>query len=128
MASKTHPHVRHPRDLLKSSNTRASAVNDWVTRHLALALGSMTGVYIALIVPLMALEIPLLFQVSVIVFSSWIQSWGLFSLQRTANRADANREAKENADHEALTHIALVVDSIKGKDNGIHDDTSGGGT
>jgi hypothetical protein len=115
---KAHPHVKHPRKSADAPTTMLEKINNWVTEHLALALGSMIGIYLAFIIPLMALGIPLLFKLCVLIFSSWIQSWGLFCLQRSANRADVRRAAKEDADHEALTHIANIVDRIEAKVDG----------
>jgi len=107
-----HPSVHHPNEVV--TKRKISRFNNFVTNHLALMLGSVVGMYLALAIPLLAIGIPILFKVEVIVFSSWIQSWGLFCLQRTANRADAMREAKADVDHEALTHIATQVDKIVG--------------
>ncbi|GAA3032045.1 putative membrane protein [Streptomyces olivoverticillatus] len=44
--------------------------------------------------------------------SNLIQLWALPVLGNTANRADKKHRAKADADHEALTHIALQVDAI----------------
>lgn len=47
-----------------------------------------------------------------IVFSSWFQAWALPVLQNAANRADAQRQVKADADHSALTYLAVQVDHI----------------
>jgi hypothetical protein len=68
---------------------------------------------IALVVPLIVL--PMSASVKLIlgvISSNWIQWWALPSLQRSANIADVKREAKADADHEALSHIAVQVDGI----------------
>lgn len=106
-----HPHVPHPRDL--RPRQELSAWNDWVTRHLTLALGSVTGMWLAVVVPLLAFEIPPLLKVLGLVSSYWVQLWALFVLQRAANVADTKRDAKADADHIALSHIATVVDRIE---------------
>ena len=108
-----HPRVKHPNELTEFRDI--SKFNDWVTDHLALALGSVMGMWLALIVPLIALPIPAFAKIVVIISSNWIQLWGLFCLQRSANIADARRQAKADADHEAMTHIALTVDRIEAK-------------
>jgi hypothetical protein len=109
---RSHPHVKHPRDLAHPPSGLVGRLNDWVTDHLAVALGSVVGLYLALIIPLMALPIPAFSKIVIIISSNWIQLWGLFCLQRSANRTDVKRMLKADADHEALTHIANVVDQI----------------
>ena len=44
--------------------------------------------------------------------SNLIQLWALPVLGNTQNRADVKRSLKADADHQALTHIALAVDRI----------------
>lgn len=44
-----------------------------------------------------------------------IQLWALPVLGTSQNRADQKRDAKANADHLALTHIAMQVDAIYDK-------------
>jgi hypothetical protein len=109
----SHPQVKHPSELL--AERELSRLNNWVTDHLSLALGSVIGMYLALTIPLIALPIPAFARIVVIISSNWIQLWGLFCLQRSANRADARRTAKADADHKALTHIAVTIDSLAGK-------------
>lgn len=113
-----HPHVKHPRELDPARETFGERLNGWVTDHLAMALGSVAGMYLALVIPLLAFEIPALLKVVGLVSSYWIQLWALFCLQRSANRAEARRAAKADTDHEALTHIANVIDRIEAKVNG----------
>ena len=107
----THPRVAHPRDL--AARQELSRVNEWITAHLTLALGSVTGMWLAFLVPLLAFEIPWLLKVLGLVSSYWVQLWALFVLQRSANRGDAQRQAKADADHAALTSIHLAVDEIR---------------
>jgi hypothetical protein len=106
-----HRHVPHPADLM--ARRELSRFNEWVTNHLALALGSVAGMWLAFILPLIAFEIPLLLKFIGLISSYWVQLWALFVLQRSANRADAMRTAKADADHLALSHIATVVDRIE---------------
>jgi hypothetical protein len=47
-----------------------------------------------------------------IVFSSWFQAWALPILQRSANLADAKRDAKADADHIALTSMHHKLDQL----------------
>ena len=105
-----HPRVPHPRDLQPAR--RMNWLNQWATDHLTLALGSVTGMWLSFVIPLLAFEIPRLLQIVGLVSSYWIQLWALFVLQRSANQADIKRAAKADADHEALTHIANAVDQL----------------
>lgn len=110
---KAHPRVNHPKEAI---GKELSAINEWVTTHLSIALGSVFGVYLALIIPLMALPIPAFAKIVVIISSNWIQLWALFVLQRSANKGEALRNAKADTDHEALTYIAHAVDLIASRD------------
>ena len=83
----------------------------WITDHI---LASVIMFDIALFVPLLVL-LPVFssFQGIIIILSSnWIQLWALFALQRSAKKADLDRNAKAEADHQALTHIANIVEKI----------------
>jgi predicted MFS family arabinose efflux permease len=110
----SHRRVRHPlrfppekRLALARHNDR---ILDWLADHV---LASMLMFDIALIVPLIA--IPLSDSVKItlgVISGSWIQWWALPALQRSQVKADCKREAKADADHEALTHIAITVDAI----------------
>lgn len=73
---------------------------------------------IALIVPLIAIPMSDSVKITLGVISgSWIQWWALPALQRSQVKADVKREAKADADHVALTHIANTVDAILAKLN-----------
>jgi predicted MFS family arabinose efflux permease len=83
---------------------------DWLSEHV---LASILMFDIALIVPLLAIPMNESIKITLgVVSSSWIQWWALPALQRSQVKADRKREAKADADHEALTHIAQTVDAI----------------
>ena len=119
-----HHRVRHPRELLAIHKEnwlerqswlvgKNDHVLDWLADHV---LASMLMFDIALIVPL--LVIPMQDSVKItlgVISGSWIQWWALPALQRSQVKADRKREAKADADHEALTHIAQTVDAILAK-------------
>lgn len=116
--SSTHSRVTHPRQLL-SAQRRSALVHvndlllDWLAAHV---LASMLMFDIALIVPLIAIPLSDSVKITVGVISgSWIQWWALPALQRSQVKADQARQAKADADHEALTHIAHTVDAILAK-------------
>lgn len=102
----THPRVPHPNHLLP-----AARFNDWVAAKLTRLLGSAMFFYACFVVPLVAIPAPDWFKTIVIIVSSnWIQLWALSVLQMGQNRAEAERAAKADADHQALTHVALTAD------------------
>lgn len=71
---------------------------------------------VALVLPLLA--IPLSDSVKItlgVVSGSWIQWWALHALPRSQIKEDRRHEAKADADHEALTHIALQLDRVLGR-------------
>lgn len=113
----THPRVPHPDALLVSSRS------DRVADRISAAFGSM-GMFWVLVgwqvgwIVLATVGAPLFradpYPFAFLLFlSNLIQLWALPVLGTTANRADARRAAKADADHAALTHIAAVVDEIR---------------
>ena len=106
-----HARVPHPRDAAAVSRHWNDRLLSWVSGHV---LASRVMFDVALIVPLVALPMSTGVKVTLgVVSGSWIQWWALPSLQRSANIADAAREAKADADHEALTHIAAQADALR---------------
>ncbi|RLU81140.1 hypothetical protein CTZ27_33415 [Streptomyces griseocarneus] len=108
----SHPQVRHPLESL----------NDRLGDRVSAAFGSMTTFWVLVGWQLgwMVLaeagvwwfgsdRYPFAF---LLFLSNLVQLWALPVLGNTANRADEKRRAKADADHEALTHIALQVDAI----------------
>lgn len=110
-----HFKVVHPSELLpaKSDNVFIrinSAVLDFFANRV---LASMIMFDIALIIPLLVIPMPVSVKITLGVISgSWIQWWALHAIQRTNMKAEAQRQAKADADHQALTHIANTVDEI----------------
>jgi hypothetical protein len=113
---RTHPEVPHPgRPARGTGGGKLARWNDglldWLTDHI---LASVVMFDAALVVPLLALPMGTSVKVTLGVISgSWIQLWALPALQRSANRADRARDAKADADHRALSHIATTVDEIR---------------
>src|SRR6266849_8266581 len=112
-----HAHVRHPKEVVQEAKDRRrredkllyynDLVLEWITNHV---LASVILFDIALIVPLLTLNAPDSVKITLGVISgSWIQWWALPALQRSQNKTQGQNEAKADADHEALTHIAHTV-------------------
>ncbi len=116
-----HPEVPHPGR--QARGTRGSALArwndgllDWLTDHV---LASVAMFDAAMTLPLLTLPMSTGAKVTLGVISgSWIQWWALPALQRSANRADRARDAKADADHRALTHIATVVAQLLDREQG----------
>ncbi len=112
-----HPHVPHPCDLLAETQRGRTAfdrghdaVLAWLAAHV---LASRVMFDVALIAPLLVLPGPDSLKITLGVISgSWIQWWGLPAIQRSQVAADAKRDAKFDADHTALTHVATTGDSL----------------
>lgn len=112
---RTHPQVPHPRDFLKADERRLAAWNarlaSWVAEHV---LASLVMFDAALVMPLLALPMSTGVKVTLgVVSGSWVQWWALPALQRSQMEADRKRDAKADADHQALSHIASAVDDIR---------------
>lgn len=112
-----HPHVKHPKELLRLKQGTKSDFNklqDWAANHLALFFGSMLTVELFLVYPLLALLFPQNVQTVVFFISSgWIQLWALPLLNYTQNKVQEANEAKQEVDHETLTYIATLEDQVK---------------
>lgn len=110
-----HPHVPNPFDDL----------NDRVADKISTAFGSM-GMFWGLVIWMFAWMIlaeggiwlfgsdayPFPF---LLFLSNLVQLWALPVLGTTQNRADAKRNAKADADHQALTYIATRLDALHGR-------------
>lgn len=117
----SHEKVPHPKSLISSETKRfrwtekASQQNNkllsWLTSHI---LESVIMFDLALVIPILVLIPSLqgLRDIVIILSSNWIQLWALFALQRSQGQADIIRQAKADADHQALTHIALEIDEL----------------
>jgi hypothetical protein len=118
----SHPRVKHPNELLVKAGGRIRGLNEKILEWCANNLGaSVVTFWIALVAPLAVLPMSSGAKLLLAVISgSWFQWWMLPAIQRSGIKADAKREAKASADHEALTHIANTVDEIrKHVDKGI---------
>lgn len=113
----SHHAVVHPDVLIARAETKFHGILslndrllDWMAAHL---LPSMFMFDMALALPLMVIPAPDSAKLLLGLFSgSWLQWWALSALQRTANKVQAQNDAKADVDHRALSHIATVVDQI----------------
>ncbi len=114
----SHPHVRHPDEVLRERRNARKHSNrllyyndlmlEWITDHV---LASVILFDIALAVPLLVIPGPDTIKITLGVISgSWIQWWALPALQRSQNRTQAQNDAKAEVDHETLTYLAKTQD------------------
>lgn len=117
---RSHPRVGHPFETLREGST---GLHDRVLGFLTnRVLASVIMFDVALVAPLLVLPMPTNVKLLLgILSSNWIQWWALPALQRSQLQADIKREAKADADHEALTHIADTVDRIEKSLGGINE-------
>lgn len=92
---------------------RISRLNNWVVHHLALAIGSVTGIYASLLSVIIFLPIPVFSKIIFIAVSNWIQLVALFVIQNTEMRQLREQRSKDDADREAQAHITRVVEAIQ---------------
>jgi hypothetical protein len=110
-----HNQVVHPNELLPppSGNAFIRANFKLLDFFANNVLASMIMFDIALIIPLLVIPLPVSVKITLgVVSGSWIQWWALHAIQRTNMKADQLRQAKADADHQALTHIANTVDTL----------------
>jgi hypothetical protein len=102
----THPNIRHPWHLLPPRNW-----SDWAADHLVALIGTAACLWFFLVVPLAALLFPpWVQQVVFFLASGWVQLWALSAIVYGQNKADRKRDAKADADHDALVHLATRQD------------------
>lgn len=105
-----HPNVPRP-DL--SVRHATSRLNNAVAKLASNVLGSMALFWVTFLIPLLTIPASDATKLVVsIVFSSWFQAWALPVLQNASARAEAQREAKADSDHIALTYLATQVDLL----------------
>ena len=121
------PHVKHPKEIFK----QCKKARHWIITKIEklldimgeIALPSIPHTIVALILPLIVMvyvilspdgyTTKILVLLVTLIAQTWIQWWALPALQRLQVKADAKRDAKADADHEAMTHIANQVDELR---------------
>jgi len=63
-----------------------SRLTNWIVDHLAIALGSVLGIYASLISLIFILALPTIDKLLFLAITNWIQLWALFIIQRTENK------------------------------------------
>lgn len=110
--AREHKFISHPfRDLKQGTSRFNDRFIDFMTDKV---LASTSAFYLSLVVPLITIPMSDTIKLIVtIIASSWFQCWALPALQKTQIKADQKRNLKADADHEALTHLALKLDRLE---------------
>lgn len=116
-----HPNVPHHTHFLDfPRRSMLLRMNDQLIEWLSTnVLASRAMFNAAFILPLLVLPLPIRVQMMLtIVSSTWIQWWGIPSIQRTQVQADKKRDALAEANYAAQTSTAHVLDQLY---NELHD-------
>lgn len=108
-----HPHVPHPREYMTHHREGLGWLNAMLASRLAVVFGSVWTIWVFVVVPLVALLMPQ--GVQTVVFflaSAWVQLFALPLFVWVANTTGAKQDAKAEADHQALSHIATRIDMM----------------
>jgi hypothetical protein len=111
---KKHPHVMHPKELLKKDFKGISKFNYWLAVRITNGVGTMWCAYAFLIIDLLMLP-PVINANSVMVWVTYIaqtvlQLVLLPIIMVGQNVIQSQNEAKANTDHNTLTYLATLQD------------------
>lgn len=111
-----HDAVIHPAELLAAGDSERgplTRVNDWLASHLAVAFGLVWTVWLFAAAPLLVQLFPQAVQSKFFFYSSgWVQLFALPLLVYVGNKVQKSSDAQSDAQHAALTHIALTLDEV----------------
>ncbi len=114
MAGRGHHAVIHPSVFLAAEKRAVARVNDWLATRLALVFGLVWTVWVFMVFPLVLLLLPKGVQnTGFFISSGWIQLWALPLFVYVGNRLQKSADAQSDAQHDALTHIAVTGDDVK---------------
>ncbi|MCX7974106.1 MAG: hypothetical protein N3B16_06335 [Candidatus Aminicenantes bacterium] len=111
---RTHPVVKHPRELIKTELKGFTKINDLIALKITKAVGTMWCAYAFLILDLFMLP-PVIKSESVMVWVTYIaqtvlQLVLLPIIMVGQNVIQAQNEAKSEVDHQTLSYLALLQD------------------
>lgn len=106
------PHVPHPRDLLKREAGAARKVNDWAAFRLAAIYGAALTIWLFAAYTFLGAVFTRQ-QPTLLYWSNGAQLVFCPLMVYVGNRLGKGQQAKADADHAALGHIANTVDDIK---------------
>ena len=108
-----HRHVPHPRDLLAGPGGELRKANDWAAFRLAAIYGAAITIWLFALYTFTG-AIFTAQQPTLLYWSNGAQLVFCPLMVYVGNRLGKGQQAKADADHEALGHIANTVDKILG--------------
>ncbi len=109
-----HEHVVHPSSLMARPEGAASRLSAFLASRLASVFGLAATIWLFFIAPLLVQFLPARVQAHFFFYASgWVQLFALPLLVWVGNRVQKSSDAQSEAQHQALTHIALVGDDVK---------------
>jgi hypothetical protein len=109
-----HHAVVHPGTLLAAGKGGVARANEWLATHLAIVFGAVWTVWVFFIWPLIAPALSPAVQGKTSYYAqSWVQLFALPLFVWVGNRLQKSADAQSDAQHQALTHIAVTGDDVK---------------
>jgi hypothetical protein len=106
-----HDRVKHPAELLKASTGKVTAFNQRCAFTVAGVYGAAVTIWLFVAYSVMGAVMPS--EITPLLYwSNSVQLVFCAVMTFVGNTLDRHNKAKADADHEALTHIATVVDAI----------------
>lgn len=113
----THPRVPHPRDLAAREGRFLRRVNDSAAFRLAAFYGAAATIWLFACYSILG-AVFTGEQVTLLYWSNAAQLVFCPLMVYVGNQLGSGQQAKADADHQALTHIATVVDKIDQRTGG----------
>jgi hypothetical protein len=108
-----HEKVRHPSELVKRPARGAKKVNDWAALRLAGVYGAAATIWAFAAYSLFGAAVSNSTQNHMLYWSNAAQLVFCPLMVYVGNLIGRGQQAKADADHEALTHIATTMDEVK---------------
>lgn len=109
----SHPHVPHPRELLPGSGRALRRANDWAAVRLAAVYGAAATIWVFTAYSVLSGLAKGNAQVTLLTWSNGVQLVFCAVMTYVGRQLGKSQDAKADADHAALTHIATTVDEVK---------------
>ncbi|HEY6278718.1 MAG TPA: hypothetical protein VIX86_20590 [Streptosporangiaceae bacterium] len=110
--NQSHPRVRHPGRAAQPSSKFLVRANNWAALRLAAFYGAAATIWLFAVYSLFGALVSQQQQVTMLYWSNAAQLVFCPLMVYVGNLLGRGQQAKADADHEALTHIALAADAI----------------
>lgn len=109
----SHPQVRHPRELLASEGRLAGKLNNWAAFKVAAFYGSAAAIWLFALYSMLGAVVSNDTQNHMLYWSNGIQLVFCAVMTFVGNQLGKSQKAKEDADHQSQTHIAVTLDAAR---------------